>query len=88
MSLVLCLGEMDETIGSRQRTVPCLVPDDRAREIIQKCSRCKTITECQSLEEEKKAQAVRKIYEKGVSIRQISRLTGSTKGLVEKWIKR
>lgn len=64
------------------------MPDDRAREIIQKCSRCKTITEFQSLEEEKKAQAVRKIYEKGVSIRQISRLTGSTKGLVEKWIKR
>ena len=24
MSLVLCLGEMGETIGSRQRTVPCL----------------------------------------------------------------
>ena len=30
---------------------------------------------------------LRKLYEKGVSIRQISRLTEETKGMVEKWKK-
>ena len=64
------------------------VTDDQAREIIYKISHCQTITEFQDLDEKKKAQFVMKIHEKGVSVRQLSRLTGITKGMVEKWIKR
>lgn len=63
------------------------VTDDQAREIIRKISHCQTITEFQELDQKKKAQFVKKIHEKGVSVRQLSRLTGTTKGMVEKWIK-
>ena len=38
-------------------------------------------------EENKTLDNVKKLYEKKLSIRQISRLTGVSKGLVEKWIK-
>ncbi len=63
------------------------VTDDQAREVIHKISHCQTITEFQDLDEKKKARFVKKIHEKGVSVRQLSRLTGTTKGMVEKWIK-
>lgn len=63
------------------------VTDARAQTIIEKVSHCKTITEFQALEDKKKGRFVKKIYEKGVSVRQLSRLTGTTKGMVEKHLK-
>ena len=63
------------------------VTDEQARKIIEKYAHCNTIPEFQGLENKKKEQAIKKIYQKGVSIRQISRLTGISKGLVEKWLK-
>jgi len=39
------------------------------------------------LDDQKKERYIKKIYEKGVSVRQMSRLTGTSKGLVEKWLK-
>lgn len=63
------------------------VTDDQAREIIKKCAHCQNVAEFQHLEEEKRARMIKKIYGKGVSIRQLSRLTGTSKGMVEKWIK-
>ena len=63
------------------------VTDDQARETIQKISHCNNIVEFQSLDEKKKAHFIKKIHEKGVSVRQLSRLTGTSKGMVEKWIK-
>lgn len=63
------------------------VTDEQARGIIWKISHCQTITEFQSLDEAKKRRCIRKVHEKGVSIRQLSRLTGISKGMVEKWIK-
>ena len=44
-------------------------------------------TEFQALEKTKKQKRILKLYAKGMSIRQISRLTGETKGMVEKWLK-
>ena len=73
---------MDVTPNTRQAAT-----DDQAREIIQRISHCQTVTQFQSLDEKKKAQYVKKIHEKGVSVRQLSRLTGTTKGMIEKWIK-
>jgi len=55
--------------------------------IIEKVSHCRTVTEFQGLEEKKKERYIKKIYEKGVSIRQIGRLTGISKGLIEKHLK-
>ena len=63
------------------------VTDAQAQVLIEKISRCKTIVEFQSLEEKKKERFIKKIYDKGVSVRQISRLTGTTKGMVEKHLK-
>lgn len=63
------------------------VTDAQAQVIIGKISHCKTVTEFQSLEENKKERFIKKIYEKGVSVRQLSRLTGTTKGIVEKYLR-
>ncbi|MBE6788051.1 MAG: transposase [Ruminococcaceae bacterium] len=63
------------------------VTDQQARDIIKKYAHCQTVVEFQSLDDKKKEQYIKKIYEKGVSIRQASRLTGVSKGSVEKWLK-
>ena len=63
------------------------VTDAQAKRIIEKCAHCSTIPEFQGLANKKKEQAIKKIYEKGVSVRQLSRLTGTSKGMVEKWLK-
>ena len=55
--------------------------------VIEKISHCKTITEFQVLEEKKRERYIKKIYENGVSVRQLSRLTGTSKGMVEKHLK-
>lgn len=63
------------------------VTDQQARAIIEKYAHCQTVVDFQSLDEKKKERYIKKIYEKGVSIRQASRLTGTSKGLVEKWLR-
>lgn len=63
------------------------VTDQQARAIIEKYAHCRTVVEFQALDEKKKERCIKKIYEKGVSVRQTSRLTGTSKGLVEKWLK-
>ena len=63
------------------------VTDMQAQDIIAKISHCKTVVEFQELSEKKKERYVKKIHEKGVSVRQINRLTGTTKGMVEKFLK-
>lgn len=63
------------------------VTDTQAQVVIEKISHCKTITEFQELEENKKERYIKKIYDKGVSVRQLSRLTGISKGMVEKYLK-
>ena len=52
-----------------------------------KCCGCVNPTEFQRLADSKKEDYVREIYVNGASIRQISRLTGVSKGLVEKRLK-
>ncbi len=41
----------------------------------------------QGLEEAKKERFVKKIFAKGVSVKQLSRLTGTSKGMIEKYLK-
>ncbi len=57
--------------------------DIEARKIIEKISKCKNATEFQLIDKEKRAEYIRKMRENGLSIRQISRLTGISKGCVE-----
>jgi REP element-mobilizing transposase RayT len=63
------------------------VTDTQARTVIEKISHCKTITEFQELDKKKKERFIKQIYSQGVSIRQLSRLTGITKGKIEKFVK-
>lgn len=57
--------------------------DDEALQIIRKVSGCKNATEFQSLNIDKRNVFIRKLHDMGMSIRQISRLTGVAKKIVE-----
>ncbi len=61
--------------------------DEQVNMLMFECCGCRNPIEFQSLSDSKKEDCVREIYIKGASIRQISRLTGISKGLVEKWLK-
>jgi REP element-mobilizing transposase RayT len=63
------------------------VTDEQAKKIIEKISKCKNATDFQSLSNVLKEKHIRRFHEKGISIRQIVRLCGVSKGMVEKWIK-
>ena len=58
--------------------------DNEAQTIIFKVSKCKNIAEFQTLDTKKRNLYIKKLKEKGLSIRQISRLTGVSKGIVER----
>lgn len=60
------------------------VTDEEAKRIIKKYSKCKTVTDFQLLDIKERNKCIKKFKEKGVSIRQISRLTGIPKGIVER----
>ncbi len=60
------------------------VTDEEARKIIKKYSKCENITEFQALPITKRDKFLKKFKEKGLSIRQISRLTGVSYYIVQK----
>lgn len=74
-----CL-DVDENIRIR-------LTDEQAKCVMKRVSGKGSVSEYQTLREDLKEKYVKKLYEKKLSIRQISRLTGVSKGLVEKWIK-
>lgn len=59
--------------------------DDEAREIIFKISKCRTITQFQNLNIDKRNKCLKLLRAKGLSIRQISRLTGIGFNIVRKF---
>ena len=58
--------------------------DEDAKKLILKIAKCKNATEFQQLEPAKRNIYLHKLHENGMSIRQISRLTGITKRVVER----
>lgn len=60
--------------------------DEQAKKIIEKISKCKNVAEFQRLANNLKEKYIKKFHEKGISIRQIARLCGVSKGMVEKWL--
>ena len=58
--------------------------DADAKEVIRAVSKCKSAAEFQTLEQGLRSQHIKHLRERGLSIRQISRLTGTSKGLTEK----
>ena len=88
--------ELFENFNSQSTNDKCLeiedkpivrVTDEQARKIIYKCSKCKSVAEFQELKSVSKEKYITKFHEKGVSIRQIARLCGETKGMVEKYLR-
>ena len=59
--------------------------DEEAKIIIQKVSKCKNVTEFQNLSIDKRDKYVKVLRENGLSIRQISRLTGVSFNIVRKF---
>ncbi len=59
--------------------------DEEAKNIIQKISKCKTITDFQNLDIKKRDECLKRCREKGLSIRQLSRLTGISFNVVRKF---
>ena len=58
--------------------------DADAKEIIRKISKCESAIEVQHLEQKQRDKYLKKMREKGLSIRQISRLTGVSFNIVRK----
>ena len=63
------------------------VTDEQAKKIIEKVSKCKDIIEFQNLANTLKEKYIKKFHMKGISIRQIARLCGVPKGMVEKCLR-
>lgn len=63
------------------------VTDEQAKQIIEKYSKCKTVSEFQKLDSKCYDKFISVFKQNGLSIRQISRLTGISKGMVEKSLK-
>ena len=60
------------------------INDRDAIKIIKKVSKYGNVTEFQEFPQEKRDKFIKMLKESGLSIRQISRLTGISKGIVEK----
>lgn len=64
------------------------IPDDVAKDIIFEVSHCNTATDFQKLSLIQRDKSIKIIHEKGLSIRQINRLTGTPRGVVERILKK
>jgi REP element-mobilizing transposase RayT len=84
---VLNLMTVDEFIGLHQQAVDtnCMdiaekailrVTDEQAKELIRKISGCENVSDFQNLDTDRRNKYLKKLREKGLSIRQLSRLTG------------
>ena len=68
-------------------SVKLRVTDEQAKKLIHKHTKCHNISEFQLLDNSKKEKYIKKLCESGLSIRQLCRLTGETKGKVERYLK-
>ena len=83
--LQFCTSEEFVGLNNEEVTAECLdisdkaivrVTDEQAKEIIRKVAKCNNISDFQRLETSQRDKYLKKLREKGISIRQLSRLTG------------
>ena len=67
-----------------EKSINIRVTDEQARQIIKRIAKCESATEFQKLDTVNQNSFIKKFKEKGLSIRQISRLTGISFGLIRK----
>ena len=93
---VMQLTTLDEFIGLNHEDVQsnCLdidnkviarVTDEQAKALIKKIARCDTVSDFQSLDVKTRDKYLKKLRDKGISIRQLSRLTGVSYSVVRKF---
>ena len=63
------------------------ITEDAAAELIHKYSKADSLAAFSVLPQEKQEKAIVKAHEKGASVRQLVRVTGVSKGIIEKWIR-
>ena len=63
------------------------ITEEAAAALVHKYSRTDSLAAFSALPQEKQAKAICKAHEKGASIRQLVRVTGVSKGLIEKWLR-
>lgn len=63
---------------------PLRLTDERAKEIIRKMSRCASAADFQQLDAQVRNDYIRKLRAEGLSIRQINRLTGISRGVIQR----
>jgi len=61
--------------------------DNEAREIMMNLCKCNTIEGFQRLSSQKRCEYITLLSSNGISIRQLSRITGISKGIIEKYLK-
>ncbi len=92
---VLQLCTLDEFIGLNKENVEddCMdisdkviarVTDEQAKDLIRRIAKCDNASDFQRLETNKRDKYLKKLREKGVSIRQLSRLTGVSFSVIRK----
>ena len=90
---VLNLMTMDEFVRLNKKVVDtsCMdiaekaiirVTDEQAKELIHKISKCENISDFQCLDTKQRDKYLKKLKEQGLSIRQLSRLTGISFGVI------
>ena len=93
---VLRLATIEEFIGLNNETVAniCMdvsekaikrVTDEQAKNLIRKYTRCENVAQFQSLDVKTRDKYLKKLREKGISIRQLSRLTGISYSVVRRF---
>ena len=63
------------------------VTDEQAVKIIKRVTKCENPSEFQKIDEDKKRKYLKTLNSKGISIRQLNRLTGIPKGIIERAVK-
>ncbi len=63
------------------------LPDDVARDLIREESCCETVTDFQNLSIVDRNKYLDNLHKKGISIRQLNRLTGTPRGIIERILK-
>ena len=62
------------------------IPDDVAKDIIQQSCNCNSVTDFQKLSLAERNQSIISLHKKGLSVRQLNRLTGTPRGVIERII--
>lgn len=73
---------LDDEDAAEQR-----LTDEQVQRLIESYAKCKNASDFRSLPKELKERTVKSVRAQGASIRQISRVCGESKGMVERWLR-